>query len=60
MSMFQRRHYEAIADTLFEMRYLPSTGVDWDTVDTLSRMFGADNPNFNKDKFLERVTDGPR
>lgn len=58
MSMFQRRHYEAIADALYETRFIE--GVNWPTVDQLAIMLRADNPNFNKEKFLERVTNGPR
>jgi hypothetical protein len=43
-SLFQRRHYEAIADAI---RY-PTNPIY-----ALASMFKHDNPNFSKDRFLD-------
>jgi hypothetical protein len=45
--MFQRRHYEKIAETLGAM-----DGLDCATCEALSRMFNKDNPNFDRIRFL--------
>ena len=55
MSIFQRRHYNAIADILKEM-YFAS---DWDEiiytqlVDDFLLLFEEDNPKFDRERFLD-------
>ncbi len=57
-SMFQRRHYKAVAEALREAKRsglvtaTEHTLVAWmGTVETIDYMFHRDNPRFNSDKF---------
>ena len=49
MSMFQRRHYEAIATTL------GLCNADEKVIKRLCDLFERDNPNFNRERFISRV-----
>ena len=50
MSKFQRRHYEAIADLL-----ALHCGATDGLIDSFCDLFGRDNHNFNKTRFLNRI-----
>ena len=49
MSMFQRRHYEAIATSL------GLSNADEKVVKYLCNLFERDNPNFSRSRFISRV-----
>ena len=54
MTLFQKRHYDKIAELLKEMYWAH----DWDSVvwtdlvDDFLSMFEGDSPNFKRDRFL--------
>jgi len=52
---FQRRHYEAVANTLAQHAGKPYHAA---LVGDFSRMFGADNPRFQPDRFRDASTSG--
>jgi len=52
MSMFQRRHYEAIAELL---GYMPDKVSRAFVVEQFVVLFKRDNSNFNPDRFRDRV-----
>lgn len=60
MPAFQRRHYQALADTLASVRRDALADADLFTVDTCDRFteilvsrFRRDNPRFQPDRFRE-------
>ena len=46
--MFQRRHYEAVAKCC-------ASTITPETLDALCEMFQRDNPQFNQQRFRDRV-----
>ena len=48
---FQQRHYEAIADALRELRQRDSVVWPYGVVAQLVRLFEADNPRFDRERF---------
>jgi hypothetical protein len=55
-TMFQARHYQAIADAIKESGILEMGGLDeqeWDLLYCLVDLFEKDNPNFKKDLFIK-------
>lgn len=48
--MFQRRHYEFIADNIVPLLSWPSD------IGRLADLLNATNHNFNRDRFLDRAT----
>lgn len=58
MSIFTRRHYQAIAE-VFALRNASfhqthdEFVVDCDLAETVCEMFRLDNPNFNREEFLK-------
>jgi len=54
MSIFTRRHYQAIAEELhIEQLYPQDQGPVAEILHDLCRMFSKDNPNFDREKFLK-------
>lgn len=55
--MFQKRHYEFLADSLATTRPLPSSRsatIQWlFTVRLFARRLGGDNPNFDEARFIK-------
>ena len=59
-TLFQRRHYEALADWLHQERWVP--GAKWEPfialVNRTASWLADDNPRFKRDKFIDRATNG--
>lgn len=60
VSMFSKRHYEAVAEVLVEARPAAQQGTfhndraGWQSIrDALADLFEADNENFNRTKWEE-------
>lgn len=61
MPKFERRHYEAIADVINDTLFHTSLEVTERfgvsaLAEDLALMFRDDNPNFNREKFIDRCT----
>jgi len=52
MSIFQRQHYEAIAECC---GYISTVKGREMVVESMIKLFERDNPNFQPDRFRERV-----
>lgn len=50
MALFQRRHYNAIAAHLREQK---DEVFKWNTAHFLAEIFEDDNPNFDRDRFVQ-------
>ncbi len=52
--MFEKRHYQAIAEVLSTRQWLvQDRGQVEEIVEDFCRMFSHDNPNFNRKEFLK-------
>lgn len=59
MAVFQRRHYELIAETISNSRDLNVAGITakMAAVRALAETFAEDNPHFDRDRFIEACTE---
>lgn len=54
MSIFARRHYQAIAEVLTNCYWSAANPREViNTVEAIASMLARDNPNFNRDRFLK-------
>ena len=57
MAIFQRRHYQAIAEVLQECHRLApdpySARTVYDVKQSLAQMLSRDNPDFSRERFLK-------
>lgn len=53
--IFQKRHYEAVAEVLYSVRHRFIIEDILFLVDKFSYVFGYDNPNFNPETFLDAI-----
>ena len=60
-TLFQKRHYELLADWLHEERWQPETNsfaLFEMKVNRLTHWLADDNPRFKRDKFIDRAING--
>jgi len=58
-TMFQKRHYIAIAKILHIFWLVPDANHTTDAIaDTFSDLFAADNPLYDREKFINAVRGG--
>jgi len=58
--MFQRRHYEAVADLLHKFLGPKTTGIAVAITDAFADLFEGDSDRFDRGKFMRQVINGKK